>query len=302
MRLAEGDVEGAESLFREAIAVDPRNPIAHANLGYVLALTDRHTEAIDESEQALALEPERTAPWAHIGMSRLALGEISAGLSALSQAVRLDPRNHFAWHALGRALLALGRAEEAERAWASAVAVRPNDVDLLIGLAVALSVGGRTGEAVHILHRATAQAPRSSRVWTQLGVASLVNHDHGTAGEALLNAIELDPDDLDARFHLALLHVLVGAVDEAVTALTGLAVGDTQVASEARALLARIDDSTGFPERIAKSAWTAGQFVQTGTAGGQARRTGTALRGRKAGRPESRAGRDGSTSGPGDRN
>jgi Flp pilus assembly protein TadD len=244
LRLAEGDVDGAETMFREAIDLDPANPTAHANLGYVLALTERHEEAIRESEEALAREPDRSGPWAHIGISRLALGEIDAGLSALSRAVRLDPRNHFAWHAMGRVLLALGRAKEAELAWASAVAARPNDVDLLIGLAVVLSAQGRTGEAVHVLHRATSIAPDSSRAWTQLGVASILNHDHGTAGDALLNALELDPDEADARFHLALLHVLVGAIDEAVIALTALAAADSEIAPEARALLGRLSKRT----------------------------------------------------------
>jgi Flp pilus assembly protein TadD len=233
LRLARGDVNGAEALYREAISVDPENPTAHANLGYVLALTERHDEAIREAEEALAIEPGRSAPWAHLGMSQLALGNIDDGLSSLSRAVRLDPENHFAWNAMGRALLALGRPD---------VAVRPDDVDLLISLAIALAAQDRTAEAVRVLHRATSISPDSSRAWTQLGVVSIVNHDHGTAGEALLNALDLDPDNSDARFHLAMLHVLVGALDEAKKALTSLVEDGPEIASEAEALLTRIAD------------------------------------------------------------
>src|SRR4051794_33021494 len=96
VRLSEGDIKGAEALYREAIEVDDSNPTAHANLGYLLALTDRHDEAIEESEQAISLDPLRSAPWAHLGMSQLAIGKVEPGLASLSSAVRLDPENHFA--------------------------------------------------------------------------------------------------------------------------------------------------------------------------------------------------------------
>ena len=94
LRLANGDLEGAESLYREAIDLDPGNATAHANLGYLLAATGRHSEAVEHAEQAIALEPRRSAPWAHLGMSQVALGHVNAGLSSLGHAVRLDPANH----------------------------------------------------------------------------------------------------------------------------------------------------------------------------------------------------------------
>lgn len=95
-------------------------------------------------------------------------------------------------------------------------------------------------EAVRVLHRATSVAPESARAWTQLGVVALVRQDHGTAGEALLRALDLDPDNPEARFHLAVLHVLVGAAEEAREALLALIRERTEFAAEARGLLARL--------------------------------------------------------------
>ena len=86
LRLARGDVDGAEALYREAISVDPGNPTAHANLGYVLALTDRHDEAMGEAEEALAIEPGRSAPWAHLGMSQ---PSVSEAIASLEQTLRV---------------------------------------------------------------------------------------------------------------------------------------------------------------------------------------------------------------------
>jgi Flp pilus assembly protein TadD len=178
-------------------------------------------------------------------MAQVAMGEVADGLAALRWAVRLDPGHRFAWDAIGRTLLALNQPDEAATAWASALESAPADVDLLVAHAVALAAADRTGEALRVLHRATEVAPRSARAWVQLGVVALLRQDHGTAGEALLTALDLDPEEPDARLHLALLHLLVGAVDDARTTLVDLAESAAPAADQARALLARIGDGTG---------------------------------------------------------
>ena len=240
LRLAEGDLDEAETLLREAVSVDPANATAHVNLGYLLACRGEHDAAIAEAEEAIALEPTRGAPWAHMGMSMLASGRVEAGLAALSRSVRLDPGNHFAWDAMGRALLALGRPAAAEEAWAAGVAAKDDDVDLLISLATAVAAQDRSAEATRILLRATEVAPSSARAWTQLGVVSLVRQDYGTAGESLLRALDLDASNEEARYHLALLHVLVGAHDEAKTVLDALAAAKGSWSEEASRVAAAL--------------------------------------------------------------
>jgi Flp pilus assembly protein TadD len=178
-------------------------------------------------------------------MAQVAMGQVEEGLASLHRAVRLEPGHRFAWDAIGRTLLALDRPDDATTAWAAALETAPDDVDLLVALAVALAAADRTGEALRVLHRATEVAPHSARAWVQLGVVALLRQDHGTAGEALLTALDLDPDDPHARFHLALLHVLVGAVAEARAALADLAAGGGSCADEARALLARLPPAPG---------------------------------------------------------
>ncbi len=243
LRHASGDLVGAEADYRAAIEADPANATAHANLGYLLACLDRHAEAMDVDLVAIALEPERSAPWAHLGMSQVASGDPDAGLVSLARAVRLDVDNHFAWDAMGRTLLALGRVAEAESAWRSGVVAAPDDVDLLIAWAAALVMLDQTAEAAAALRRAVGTDPSSARAWVQLGAVCLVRQDHGSAGEALLTALDLDPDNPEARYHLALLHCVVGATDEARQELAVLAApgSRTPFADEAAALLDLLD-------------------------------------------------------------
>jgi Flp pilus assembly protein TadD len=173
-------------------------------------------------------------------MSQVALGHVNAGLSSLGHAVRLDPANHFAWNGLARVLLALGRSQEAEDAWRTALRARPDDVDLMVSMAVAQAAQGRTTEALRTLGRATEVEPGSARAWSQLGVVALTHQDLGTAGEALLRALDLAPDNEEALFHLAVLHVLVGAREEAIATLRDLAGGSSSFADQARALAERL--------------------------------------------------------------
>ena len=241
LRIAAGDLDAAEALLRQAIDVDAANATAHANLGFVLGCRGEHDEAVLEAEQAIAIDPRRSAPWGHLGMSLLALDHVDRGLSALGTAVRLDADNHFAWDALGRVFLLQGRLVEAEQAWSAAVAAASHDVDLMISWAAALSALERAGEAMRVLQRATDVDPECVRAWTQLGVVGLVRQDHGTAGEALLQALDLDPSCMEARFHLALLHLLVGAIDEARAGLSAVEHSGGRWSPDASAMLARLD-------------------------------------------------------------
>ena len=135
----------------------------------------------------------------------------------------------------------MGRPADAEGAWTAALAARPGDVDLLISLATAMAAQDRTSEASLVLQGALAEDPQHVRAWTQLGVIALVRHDFGTADDALRRALALDPQNAEARFHLALLHVLVGAHDEAREALQDLASGDGSFSGEAIDLLEAMD-------------------------------------------------------------
>lgn len=243
LRIAAGDLNAAEALLRQAIGLDAANATAHANLGFVLGCRGEHEEAVLEAEQAIAIDPRRSAPWGHLGMSLLALDRIESGLGALGTAVRLDAGNHFAWDALGRVFLLQGRLAEAEQAWSAAVAAAPHDADLMISWAAALAALDRAGEALRVLQRATDVAPESVRAWTQLGAVALVRQDQGAAGDALLQALDLDPSCMEARFYLALLHLLVGAVDEARVGLSEVEQAGGRWGADATAMLARLSRS-----------------------------------------------------------
>jgi tetratricopeptide (TPR) repeat protein len=53
-----GDFTGAESKFKEAIALNPQNAVAHGNIGNICFKTGKYKEAIPWLEKALQLDPQ----------------------------------------------------------------------------------------------------------------------------------------------------------------------------------------------------------------------------------------------------
>lgn len=63
---AKGDVAHATALYRDAVALDPVNPIARSYLAYYLAITRQFAEA--QAEYARVIELSPTSPWSHAGL------------------------------------------------------------------------------------------------------------------------------------------------------------------------------------------------------------------------------------------
>ena len=66
LALAKGDTARGIALNRDAVALDPVNPLARAFLAFNLAITGQFAEARSEYSRVVELNP--SAPWAHAGL------------------------------------------------------------------------------------------------------------------------------------------------------------------------------------------------------------------------------------------
>jgi len=93
----------AEGYFRAVLQLDPRNAVAHFNLGFALEKLARPREAIECFREATRLKPTIDRAWYGMGMCHARLGEHAEAAKALEQAAQLQPMNPHAWYALGMA-------------------------------------------------------------------------------------------------------------------------------------------------------------------------------------------------------
>ena len=121
----QGDVQGAERGFRDALALDPHYYEARYDLGRVLLATHRFREAATELEAAAAQRPEHVPlllDWAAaLGQG----GQLNEAVDVLERARRIEPQNPAIYNNLGMAAIGRGDIERAVDAFGRAVDLDP---------------------------------------------------------------------------------------------------------------------------------------------------------------------------------
>lgn len=140
LRHLRGDLEGAEELYRAALAAEPADPVTLNNLGFVIAQSGRFTEAVTWYEWALELDADRAVAHLNLGNARAELGDLDGGIEELRRSAELAPGD-----------------PTPRTAWAAVVAAR-----------------GRLEEAVEILQQALTLDDEYAPAWAQLGALLLV--------------------------------------------------------------------------------------------------------------------------------
>ena len=160
-------------------------------LGTAYQAAGQEEQALESYQQALARAPDARA-FSNVGMIRFGQGRFEDAARAWEEAARLEPRDPLKQRNLGDAYKHLGRSGDASRAYGQAVAlsrekltVNPRDAAALSMLAVCEAKLGRRGEA----------------------------RRHAAA------AVALSPDDADTLYESALVHVLAGELEPALSAL-----------------------------------------------------------------------------------
>lgn len=112
-QLEQGDGEGAEAAFREALRHDPESLEALCGLGQALARQEKYDEAKDTLQQLLQKEPGYGPAYLELGRC-LKGRDDEAALEAFQAAARYMPHSAETRAELAEILSQLGRHEEAE--------------------------------------------------------------------------------------------------------------------------------------------------------------------------------------------
>lgn len=104
----------AIDLLRQAIELDPFNPLLHAELGEAFAWAGEKDSAVNSLMRALELDPEHAFTMRVLGSYYLAYGEPAEAIKWLRRALAIDPSNVAATARMVSAYLSLGAQEEAE--------------------------------------------------------------------------------------------------------------------------------------------------------------------------------------------
>lgn len=124
-----GDTAAARTTFQNVLGLDPANPYAHYNLGYIAQLAGDATTAMSEYDAALATDPA----FGSALYNKAILTEptdLDAAVGLYRQAVAVQPDLAAAHMRLGFALLHLGQKSEGEKELGEGIQLDPSMKDV----------------------------------------------------------------------------------------------------------------------------------------------------------------------------
>lgn len=196
-----GQLQQAETLYRQVLAANPRHADSLHLLGVIARQFGRSALAIEYIDNAIKIEPRAAAYHTSRGNVFKDAGGTKDAEACYREALRLQPDFPDALANLGGLLIELGRFSEAEIVCRQAVALRP-DFAAQMNLGLALSGLDRFEEAVECHRHAARLKPDSAAAHNNLGRALEKFGRQGDAEASFKEAVRLKPDFVDAHNNL----------------------------------------------------------------------------------------------------
>jgi tetratricopeptide (TPR) repeat protein len=160
----EGRFDLSEGAFRAAVASDPSNAEALANLGISLANLGRTEEAQKNLIESLRLDNGSAVAHLSLGVVYDRQGEDAAAIAQYRSAVEHDPNNIQAAVYLADAIMRSGSSLDAALWYRRALSKEPRSTRIALSLAFALIKAADHVEARKVLETALSQQPQSAEV------------------------------------------------------------------------------------------------------------------------------------------
>ena len=152
-----GDLKRADELMSRALAIDPDYAVAHLVKGNILQSEGRTEEAVAEHERALAIDPSEADAVANLGVDYLNLGQPDKSIEYFDKAIRMslyDPALLYWYGGKAWANFGLKKYDQAIDWARRAIAINPNYIPYThVILVAALALTDHDAEAREALQR-----------------------------------------------------------------------------------------------------------------------------------------------------
>ena len=236
-----GQIERAESIYRDLLRIDPRHTDALHLLGVTAHQRGRHQDAVDAIRQSIAVGGPTALSLCNLGAAFRELGRLEDAISGFREAIRLAPtfagahynlslaleaagdpaaaesacrralwtdfRQADAHHQLGCLLASRERYDEAIGCFRTAIDLRPEFLAAHIHLARALRACGRQDESTEHYRRALRFSPDLPDVHYEFGTLLQTLSDIDGAAANYEQTLRLNPHHVQAMQSLSRLRL-----------------------------------------------------------------------------------------------
>lgn len=195
-----GDIEGAETLLRKAIAADPGWAPTWASLGELLLNSGRQDEAVSLLQRVAQRLPHAALLLARYYNDQQRPTDALTIVAPLCSSIQA-PAELIAQHVA--ALAALGRQDEAVGFYRRRAEALPDDPVAAHALAMALAAASKHTDAERAASDALANGHRTAAVYFTHASSLIALGKLESAELALRDCLRLEPRHIDAHDHLA---------------------------------------------------------------------------------------------------
>ena len=190
----DGNFDGADSMLKRVLQVDPKNLLALNALGLIKASQSNYREAADYLVRAARIAPNDALIQYNLAKALSDSGQDKDALAHHKKAVALAPNNPEAWLNYGITAFNLGRYEDAFVWYGDALSLKPDYPEALLNKGTTLRELKRYEEAIAFAEQALSINPNLAEAWSNKG---LTLHELKRFDEAITHydkALSLKPD------------------------------------------------------------------------------------------------------------
>jgi predicted aspartyl protease/Tfp pilus assembly protein PilF len=159
--MQEGDYEGAEKLFRELLAKDPRDTAARLGLSRALLKQRKNQEAYDHAARVIAREPESARAHALLGAALLGSGDFRLSVEEFRTALTFRDDEAIAVAGLAMIDFYENRIPQALTGLRRAAFIDPSEPDYIYNLGQVAARSERYAEAANAYEQFLRVAPKT---------------------------------------------------------------------------------------------------------------------------------------------
>lgn len=255
-----GDLQKAETIYRQILQLQPNNADALHLLGIIAAQMSNYEQAIQLFHRAIQINDSVDIYYANLGNAQVRLGQLTEAVVSLQRAVAINPNYAEAHDNLAKVLKQQGHINEAILHFQRAIALKPNYVQAHNNLGNVFRELIKFDEAFECYQRAFALNPNYVQAHNNL--ANLFK-DMGKIPEAITHyqqALANNPNDIISHGNLLYALNLATDYEPATIFYEHQRFNEQQAKPLATSIQPHVNEST--PARLLKIAYLSPDFKE----------------------------------------